>query len=126
MKFGTLALAFALATAPALVACSSDDEPDNAAEATDPTNGKIISELVIEGADRTTLTAGGTTQLSAILRYSDGTTRDITNSGAVWNSSDAGNATVSQSGLVTAVDEGTVEISVTYNGLTQKDSIIIT
>ena len=128
MKFGMIALAAVLSTAPALVACSSsDDKPSNSAEAKDPTNGKIISELVISGDDRTTLSSGKTTKLTATLRYSDGTSRDVSSgAGAVWNSTDTSNATVGQDGLVTAVDEGSTEISVTYNGLVKRDTILVT
>lgn len=109
-----------------VAACSDDAEsPSNATEATDPATGKTISELALTGPDRTTLPEGDTTQLVATLRYADGTTRDVT-SEAQWNTSDSSNATVSPSGLVTAIDEGTVEISVTYNGITQKDTIVIT
>lgn len=128
MKFSNvvLAVSLALAAAPALVACSDSEEPDNATQANDPANGKTISRLTLTGDDRTTLKEGDTTQLKATLEYSDGTTRDITSSGAQWNTSDPSNATVSQTGLVTAIDEGGVEISVSYNGITQKDSIAIT
>lgn len=128
MKFSNvvLAVSLALAAAPALIACSDSEEPDNAAQAKDPSNGKTISRLTLTGDDRTTLKEGETTQLKATLEYSDGTTRDITSDGAQWNTSDPSNATVSQSGLVTGVDEGGVEISVSYNGITQKDSIAIT
>jgi len=117
-----IAFSFAAAT---VVACGDDAEsPDNVAQATDPTNGKTISELALSGDDRTTLEEGQTTQLTATLRYADGTTRDVTNE-AQWNTSDPSNATVAR-GLVTAIDEGPVEISVTYNGITQRDSIVIT
>lgn len=129
MKFSNvvLAVSLALAAAPALVACSDSEEPDNAAQASDPANGKTISRLTLTGDDRTTLKEGETTQLKATLEYSDGTSRDITSaSGVTWNTSDPSNATVSQTGLVTGVDEGGVEISVSYNGITQKDSIAIT
>lgn len=129
MKFSNvvLAVSLALAAAPALVACSDSEEPDNAAQAKDPENGKTISRLTLTGDDRTTLKEGSTTQLKATLEYSDGTTRDITSAaGVTWNTSDPSNATVSQTGLVTGIDEGGVEISVSYNGITQKDSIAIT
>ena len=110
------------------VACTSDNStsPSNSAQATDPANGKTISELVLTGDDRTTLEDGKTTQLTATLHYADGTTRDITRDGALWNTNDASNATISSEGLVSAVSTGIVEISVSYNGITEKDTIVIT
>lgn len=126
MKIRTLALALAVMAAPVLGACNDDDdEPSNAVQATDPTNGRTISTLEIGGANRTTLERGRTTQLTATLRYADGTSRDITSEGALWNSSDTSNATVSASGLVTGVDEGSTEITLRYNGLEVKETITI-
>ena len=128
MKIHTLTLSAAMLAlgASTLLACSDDaEEPSTAVQATDPENGKTIAELALTGPDRTTLEEGATTQLTATLRYADGTTRDVT-SEAQWNTSDPSNATVSQTGLVTAIDEGPVDISVTYNGITQTDTILIT
>lgn len=54
------------------------------------------------------LTPGGTGQLVATVLPEDATVKDMT-----WSSSDAGVATVSETGLVTAVDFGSATIMVT-------------
>jgi trimeric autotransporter adhesin len=53
---------------------------------------------------------GETQQLAATGNYSDGTTQNLTNS-ATWSSSSKTTATVSQSGLVTAVGTGAATIT---------------
>lgn len=57
--------------------------------------------------------SASTTQLTATARYSDSSSRDVT-SVASWESSDATIATVSTTGLVTALKSGTVEIGATF------------
>lgn len=56
-----------------------------------------------------------TVQLSASARYSDGSTRDVTAS-AAWRSDNAAVATVSSSGLVTALGDGEATIVADYQG----------
>jgi len=68
------------------------------------------------GSGSATLMTGETRQLSATATQSNGGSLDVTNS-ATWQSSATSVATVSPSGLVTAVAEGTAEISATYNGV---------
>jgi len=66
-----------------------------------------------------------TVQLTATATYSDKTTEDI--SGTVtWTSSDTSIATVSSSGLVTAVQEGTVTITAAVPGSTVSNTATIT
>ncbi|MCS3456727.1 uncharacterized protein YjdB [Aeromonas sp. BIGb0405] len=64
-----------------------------------------------------TLPAGLTAQLAATGSYSDGTTVDVTAS-VSWVSSDPAVATVSLTGLVTAVGPGTATITGTLDGQT--------
>ncbi|UBO73676.1 beta strand repeat-containing protein [Aeromonas rivuli] len=64
-----------------------------------------------------TLIAGLTAQLAATGSYSDGTTVDVTAS-VSWVSSDPAVATVSLTGLVTAVGPGTATITGTLDGQT--------
>ncbi|MDD4985334.1 MAG: Ig-like domain-containing protein [Dehalococcoidales bacterium] len=61
------------------------------------------------------LTVGATQQLTATGTYSDDSTKDITTE-ANWTSSDTAVATVSASGLVTAVAEGSAEITASLSG----------
>ncbi len=58
-----------------------------------------------------------TIQLSATARFVDGSSRDVTSS-ATWVSSDTSLATVSPTGLVTAVGSGSVDARATYQGVT--------
>jgi Big-like domain-containing protein/all-beta uncharacterized protein len=62
------------------------------------------------------LEPGQTRQLAATATQSTGTTSDVTQQ-AVWQSSATGVATVSPTGLVTAVSAGDVEISATFQNV---------
>ena len=88
--------------------CSSDDGVDTA-------NGKTISDLDI-GSDLT-LDKGKTQQVTATVKYADGTTANVTTNGdLVWNVGDPGVATISKEGLVTGVSDGATKIKATYQG----------
>jgi uncharacterized protein YjdB len=56
-------------------------------------------------------------QLTATGHLADGTTRDVTAS-STWESSNTQLALVSQSGLVTALGKGDVDVRATYQGIT--------
>ena len=76
--------------------------------------GKVIAGVEIT-PNKDTLTKGATQQFRATVRYADGTTEDITNSrDAVWNTSEPNVATVSKDGVVVAMKEGLVNITVEY------------
>src|SRR5580658_3175980 len=69
-------------------------------------------------ANTTTLAKGSTEQLNVLATYSDGTFQDLT-SKVTWASSNPAAATVSSSGLVSAVGAGmTTTISATLAGTT--------
>lgn len=101
-----------------LVACGDDDSGvDN--------SGKSVSE--IEMTSETTMEEGTQQQFSAVVRYSDGTTRDITaDADSIWSSSDVDVATVSETGLVQAIDEGTVEIKISWQGNSETEDFAVT
>jgi hypothetical protein len=63
------------------------------------------------------IVAGQTEQLAAQASYSDGSTKDVT-SLVSWTSSDQTVATVSTTGLLAALNAGTVVITATYQGKT--------
>ena len=69
-----------------------------------------VTELVksISVSGNNVLNVGGTAQLSAIVGESTATTKAVT-----WSSSDPTKATVSATGLVTAISEGMVQITAT-------------
>lgn len=66
-----------------------------------------------------------TQQLTATLTLSDGSESDVTDS-AAWESSDDAVATVSASGLVTAVAVGECTITATAQGKSGTSAITVT
>lgn len=69
--------------------------------------------------------AGLSQQLTATARYSDGTTKDVTNS-ATWSSSNTSVATVSSSGSVTTNIQGSTTISANYSGVSGHATFTVT
>jgi len=85
------------------------------------TNGNPAAPGPVPGLFELRVTSGAMTdatiQLTATGRFVDGSSRDVTSS-ATWISSDPTLATVSSTGLVTAVGNGPVEVRATYQGVT--------
>jgi uncharacterized protein YjdB len=75
-------------------------------------------------AANTSRYVGQTTQATATLSDAQGNV--LTGRSIVWSSSDAGVATVSGTGLVTAIAPGTVNISATSEGIASSISITVT
>jgi hypothetical protein len=73
-----------------------------------------LSSIALSGTS--SIVVGGTSQLSAIGTLSNGTTESVTPTS--WSSSNTAFATVSSSGLVTAIAAGTVNITATFGGFT--------
>jgi hypothetical protein len=73
-------------------------------------------QVTVAGSGSTSLAPGESRQLVAMATRSDGIGVDVT-SAASWQSSATSIATVSASGLVTAIAEGSVDVSATYNGV---------
>lgn len=96
-----------------VVACGSDKTP---APPTQPTPTISSVQVRATGDASGQLEAGQTRQLAATATLSTGTTSDVTQQ-ATWQSSAPGVASVSPTGLVTAVAEGTVDISATYQSV---------
>lgn len=93
--------------------CSASSGPT--ASPTAPTTSPVVSVVITGGA---ALGAPGqTSQLTAIAGLSNGTTQDVSAS-AIWESSDPSVATVTRSGMVTAVAPGQLLVSATYQGRT--------
>lgn len=88
-----------------------------------PTGPSSIASLVVTGAKSLTA-AGQTVQLTATATLSDGSTKDVTAT-ATWTSSNTGAATVSSGGLVTALSNGSVTITATYQGTTATATVAI-
>lgn len=100
-----------------LIACHSATAPTSSSTGTTTTTGTTTSSPSVTVGGTTTLTAvGQTTQLTATEGLTDGTTQDVTTQ-ATWQSSNAGIATVSATGLVTAVALGEATITATFQGV---------
>lgn len=78
-------------------------------------NGKTIASVDIN-PNQLAIGTGKTQQFHAVVRYADGTTKDITND-VVWNTSDPSVATVGQDGTVTTQKAGVVDITAEYKGV---------
>jgi hypothetical protein len=97
----------------AVAACGSDDPPPTPAA---PTPTTTAVQVRASGDASGPIEAGQTRQLVATATLSTGATSDVTQQ-AAWASSAAGVATVSATGLVTAVAQGEVEISATFQSV---------
>jgi phage tail sheath protein FI len=87
----------------------------------------ILQQLAITPATPPFLQVGQALQLKATGSYSDGSTKDLTNSVSVtWNSSAAAMATVSASGLVTAVTAGNAIVTAASGAVTESVPIAVT
>jgi len=89
-------------------------------------DGKAVTGVDVN-PDKTTLTKGATLQFQAMVQYANGTSKDVTQDpSTVWNTSDATIASVSATGMVTAVDEGVVDISADYKGAKGDEHFAVT
>ncbi|MGB9801360.1 MAG: Ig-like domain-containing protein, partial [Arcobacter sp.] len=71
------------------------------------------------------ITAGQAQQLSVVMRYSDGSTQDVT-AQASYSVDNSAVATVSATGLVTAVVPGTATVTISYQGKTATVPVTVT
>lgn len=98
-----------VAGATSVAACSDDDS------GVDANNGKAISDLDIGGD--LTLGKAETKQMTATVKYADGTSSNVTTSSdLVWNIENTDVATISSDGVVTGVSVGATKIKATYQG----------
>jgi hypothetical protein len=104
-------LTVAVACVTALVACSSSTSPS-----------ATLQSVVLNG---TAPVKGASVQFTATAMYSDGSTKDVTAS-STWSSSDPTIATVSSTGLVTGVGDGTAAITASYLTMSSSDPVQIT
>ena len=82
------------------------------------------SALTVDGRKSFT-NVGETSQLTAVLRSRDGSTRDVTST-ARWTAQNTSVATVSSSGLVTSTGLGSARIEITYQELMDSFQISVT
>ena len=85
-------------------------------------SSSTLSSLSVSGGN--SVAAGMTLQLSANGSYSDGTNSNLT-SQATWKTSDSTIATISSSGLLTALKQGSVSVTAAMGGVTGSASITV-
>jgi hypothetical protein len=110
---GVVSSSLVLALVVGLAACSSSGG------GTSPT----LAAIQVTPAS-VTLAVGITQQLTATGAYSDGSTRDITGQ-VTWSSATIATATVSATGLATAVQAGSTAISATLGGVAGSASLSV-
>jgi len=96
-----------------LVGCSgkSVDNPTAPSPAQPATPGPAVSVLVITNQ----MVNDATMQMIATARFTDGTTRDVTTS-STWASSNTAVATISPTGMLTIVANGSVDVRADFQG----------
>lgn len=95
----------------AILVTSCGGGTDSPTTSTAPT--AIVTSLAVIGAS--SLTVGQTSQFTAMASLSNGTIQEVTNQTS-WQSSNPSIATVSASGLMTALTTGSTTITATYQG----------
>ena len=80
-----------------------------------------LTKIQLDFIGESNIPVGATTTLTAIAYYSDGNFKNVPST-AIWQSSAPGVATILPSGgghgLATAIDEGTTDFTVTFDGIT--------
>src|SRR5262245_6648402 len=92
----------------------------------EPTGGGdllVVSQVDVQPPGAS-ISVGGTQQFTATPRTSSGI--PVPNRPVIWSSDDQGIATVSNSGLVTAVAEGSTNISASVDGVTRDVTVHVT
>jgi hypothetical protein len=118
-----IGLVFTLAAMVTAVACGGGPTGPDEVQPPGPTPAPVtVGSLKIEGG--ASLAEGQTLQLKAAAQMSDGSSRDVS-SQAVWQSSQPSVATVSSSGLVTALASGSADISASYQGQSARQTLSI-
>jgi trimeric autotransporter adhesin len=103
--------------------CGHNSAP-TAPSSTGSSKLSIRAIQITGGLDGAALTVGDTRQLTASAEFADGSNEDIT-SLVEWSSADPSVATVTSSGLVTAVGPGTGRIRASYRGTTGESTFNI-
>jgi trimeric autotransporter adhesin len=83
---------------------------------TTTTTAVRLVSITIQQVSPVKILMGATVQFSAMGTYSDGSTADCTGS-VLWNSSDSAIASITYSGLATAVTLGNTDITAAANGV---------
>jgi len=119
MKRLSIGLVASLALAIGLSSCGGSD---TAPTSTPPPPAPSVVSVAVSGSAPQ---VGSSAQFTATASLSNGTTQAVTNQ-ASWQSTDAGVASVSNSGLVSANASGTADILATYERVTGTARVTIT
>lgn len=92
---------------------------------TTPPSSKVSLVSIAVTSSNASIAVGQSEQLTATAKYSDNSTKDVTSS-VSWSSSPAGVASVGQSGLMTAMAAGSVDVQANYNGMTASATLSVT
>jgi trimeric autotransporter adhesin len=106
---------FAGACSPARTTLTGIVPRTTATTGTSTTAAVRLVSIAIQQVSPVKILMGGTVQFSAMGTYSDGSTADCTGQ-VIWNSSDSAIASISYSGLATAVTLGNTDITAAING----------
>lgn len=130
-KLRVLLIGLSLITAVMLPACSSGTTASTtpvstSAPTTPAATGPSILKSIEASPSSTEIHINRTTQIDVIARYTNSTIQNIT-AKCTFKSSDEKVATVTTAGLITAVADGSCQITVSYteNGTTQTDSVSV-
>lgn len=115
VRRGTCALVLAVAAS----SCGNDGSPTGPGGTGGPPTATVTS-VTIGGS--VSLSAGTTSQLTATANKSDGTTENVT-SRATWQSTNPAVATVSGTGLVSALTTGTADVTAAFSGQTARRTL---
>src|SRR4029079_16833436 len=96
-----------------LVACGGNNNANPVSPTPSPNPSAAVSAITVTSAPASATTF----QLTATARFSDNTSRDVTTA-AAWTTSNESLATVSQSGVLTAIGTGDVDVRAVYQGVT--------
>jgi uncharacterized protein YjdB len=130
-KIITLLFGLVLIITVVLPACSSgttvSTTPVSTSKPITPADtGPVTLKLIDASPTSTEIHIARTMQIDVIARYSNNSIKNVTEK-CTFKSNDEKVATVSTSGLITAVADGACEIIVSYteNGATQTDSVSV-
>ena len=98
-----------------VLACGSDTPTENVPPA--------VATVVVAPANTPLVSLGETAQLTASARDASGNT--LSGKTFTWSSADAGVATVSAAGLVTAVANGTATVQAEVDGVSNQAAIVV-
>ncbi|MGH9530316.1 MAG: beta strand repeat-containing protein [Terriglobales bacterium] len=107
-----------------MTACGGGGISNNSSTGVGSHAAAAILQSIQIAANNPPFAAGLSQQLTATGSYSDGTTKDLTNS-AAWSSSSSAIATVSTSGVVKAFSPGPCVITATQAGISGKLSLTV-